>query len=110
MNHTTKIYKAIELYDGFTGPATIDAIFKGIPDELVERLTAKELSMVMQAVSNAYYRGKESTGAEMVDDNAVFVAGIGKTIEWGRWKDVEKDLTARTVNENTIIPYFCEQK
>ena len=72
----------MEVYNGGTGPITTSAVLDGIPDELASTLTGKQLGLVMNAVNAAYHRGKASTGAEMVDNNCVYISNLRKFIEW----------------------------
>jgi hypothetical protein len=78
----TKHDRAMAAYDGFKGGATVEHIRKLIGKELAERLTGHELGLVMSAVNRAYHEGKASAGAEMIDSNCVFIAGLDKAIEW----------------------------
>lgn len=80
--HQIKINRAIEKYTGFKGGATISAITSQVPEELIERLTGKELGLVMEAINVAFQKGKASTGAEMIDNNAVYINRLDKVIEW----------------------------
>ena len=82
MKHNIKINRAIEMYTGFKGSETMHCLLDGIPKELIERLTAKELSIVMLAMQKQYQEGKKSTGAEMIDNNAVYIDKLDKVIEW----------------------------
>lgn len=118
MKHNIKISRAVELYNGFKGAQTIDAVVAGVPEELIERLTAKELSVVMQAVNSAYHRGRKSTGAEMIDNNAVYIDKIDKVIEW-KEEGAEyesktmveswgKHTVAEKVKDGVLIPFFSE--
>lgn len=80
--HQIKMNRAIENYTGFKGAGTLDAIKSQVPEELIERLTGKELALVMQAINAAYQKGRASTGAEMIDNNAVYINKLNKIIEW----------------------------
>ena len=61
---------------------TFDAIWSGIPDELKDQLTSKQLTLVVAAKAQSFQDGKASTGAEMVDDNAVWINSLNRAIEW----------------------------
>ena len=63
--------RAMQTYDGHKGGQTVAHIKKLIGKELADRLTGHELGLVMSAVNRAWHEAKASTGAEMVDDNAV---------------------------------------
>ncbi len=43
-------------------------------------MTGKELGLVLNAINAAYQAGKASTGAEKIDNNAVYVDG--KIVEY----------------------------
>ena len=78
----TKESRAMAAFDGHKGSQTIDHIKSIIGPELAECLTGKQYGLVMSAVNRAYQEGKASTGAEMVDSNAVFITKLGRAIEW----------------------------
>lgn len=82
MKHYTKLNRAAELYSGFKGPQTLQSILDQVPDELVDTLTSRQLALVMEAVHKAYHAGKASTGAEMIDDNVVWINSLNRGIEW----------------------------
>jgi len=58
----------MEAYTGHTGPVTMTAVMDQIPQELKQRLTYRELGLVMSAVNNAYHNGRKSVGIETCDD------------------------------------------
>jgi hypothetical protein len=78
----TKMVRALAAYDGHKGEQTVNHIKELIGPELAGRLTGKEYGLVMSAVNRAYQEGKASTGAEMIDDNAVFINKLNRVIEW----------------------------
>jgi len=84
MDNTIKINRARKT-NGFL-PSQETDVWKLIPQELVISLTAKQLSMVADAINRSYHNGRASTGAEVVDTGdkcgAVFVNGLGKIIDW----------------------------
>ncbi len=119
--HQIKMNRAIETYTGFKGGATLSAITDQVPEELIERLTGKEIALVMQAINEAYQKGKASTGAEMIDNNAVYINNLGKVIEWeeegAEWERQEvKDLSTYSgkrivpvkVKDGVLVPRFSE--
>ena len=63
---------------------TNNAVFAQIPDGLAQSLTADQLTEVANCVNAAYHRGKTDTGAEMVDDNCVYINSTGRMIEWDK--------------------------
>lgn len=82
MKHNIKLNRAYEEYKGFKGTGTYTAVEKQLPEKLIEELTGKQLALVMQAISEAYQSGKASAGAEMIDNNAVYINRLDKVIEW----------------------------
>lgn len=119
--HQIKMNRAIETYTGFKGGATLSAITDQVPEELIERLTGKELGLVMEAINAAFQKGKASTGAEMIDNNAVYINNLGKVIEWeeegAEWERQEvKDLSTYSgkrivpvkVKDGVLVPRFSE--
>jgi hypothetical protein len=83
-----KINRAINLYTGFKGPRTIQAIIDTIPDALLGELSSKRITSVMTGINTAYRSGMAAAGAEMVDTNCVWVgAQTQKLIEW----DISRD-------------------
>lgn len=72
-----KYGRMIAAYNGHAGPMTIDAVRQYIPAELYRQLTGTQLGAVMSAINAAYHAGRASTGAEKLDDTAVYVDGVG---------------------------------
>jgi len=77
---TTKLDRAMATYVGFKGDVTVRAVLAQIPQELQDSLTAKQLGMVMSAVNQAYHNGRASTGAEVVDGDAVWIDSLKQLI------------------------------
>ena len=71
---------AMSIYNGHKGESTVKAVWSFVPQELQESLTGKELGLVLNAINAAYQAGKASTGAEKIDNNAVYVDG--KIVEY----------------------------
>lgn len=77
---TAKYNRMIGTYrslGGFCGDKTVANIIKDIPDELMTQLTAKQLGIIMRAISAAYHKGRASTGAELLDTGLVYIKGVG---------------------------------
>jgi hypothetical protein len=63
-------------YDGFKGSRTVESIQSQIPDQLWERLTGRELGLVMTAINKAYHNGRGSLGGiDKMDDCVWFPWG-----------------------------------
>lgn len=119
--HQIKMNRAIETYTGFKGGATLSAITDQVPEELIERLTGKELGLVMETINAAFQKGKASTGAEMIDNNAVYINSLDKVIEWNEegaeWERQEvkdpstysgKRIVPVKVKDGVLVPRFSE--
>ena|GEM_PF-1137300 len=83
-NHSIKINRAQKLnaYDNNLG--TCNAIFNQIPQSAIEQCSASTLNDIADAIQHAYQAGRAKAGAEMIDNNAVWVDSIKKTIEWDK--------------------------
>ena len=103
-NKGTKESRAMAAYDGFKGGTTVAHIRKLIGKELADRLTGHELGLVMSAVNRAYHEGRASTGAEIIDDNCVWIKSLEKAIEWEEVGTEYKreDFTEIDANGRTI--------
>jgi hypothetical protein len=81
---TIKMSRAVSEYrarGGFCGAATVDAIKANLPIELYKELTGRQIGIVMAACNSAFHKGKAATGAEMVDEDAVWIASRGIIVE-----------------------------
>jgi hypothetical protein len=76
-----KYNRMMQYYDGHQGPWTVKSITSQIPAALFGELTGRQLGLVMQAVNNAYHNGRHSTGAEMIDSNAVWLSARSQLVE-----------------------------
>lgn len=114
-----KIRRAKRLYEGFKGSETMAAVFGQIPDDLIQELTAKQIAAVAELINAAYHKGRASTGAEMVEDNAVYVDSLGKIIEWkeegAEYERVEEKtadgctvVKHKKVKDGVLVPRICE--
>lgn len=70
-----KYYKALNVFDGHK-PA-FDEIWNKIPEKLKNRLTANDLAVIATLMNQSYHLGKTSTKAEKLDNEAVYVDGVG---------------------------------
>lgn len=115
---TIKLNRAYDMYTGFKGRETVGKVFRRIPDELVQSLTAKQIAAVAEIVAQAYEDGRASTGAEMIDNNAVYINSLDKVIEWNEegaeYKRVQEKKPGYTVTRNektkegVLVPRFSE--
>lgn len=123
MNHQIKLQKAIKQAKVFKGQTTLSAIKDQLPESLLETLTAKDIALVLETINKAYHAGRASTGAEMVDTNAVYINSLGKVIEWSEvgaeYKQVAFEEVGvsgfkstgthpQKVKDGVLVPKFCE--
>jgi hypothetical protein len=91
---STKRNRALKEYNGHNGAATIahieNNIAKAYPQALAE-LTSAQYGRMMNIANLSYHDGRASTDAEKLDDDAVYVNGVGILVRQadGTWK-VEK--------------------
>lgn len=113
-----KIKKAKKIYNGFKGSDTLAAVFEQIPDDLAQELTAKQIAAVAELINKAYHKGRASTGAEVVEANAVYVDSLGKIIEWNEegaeYERVEEKtadgctvVKHKKVKDGVLVPRIC---
>jgi len=91
--NTTKKNNMMKSYTGFAGHATVSAVLEQIHPELFDRLTGRELGLVMTAVNDAYHNGRASMGGVDVIDDCVW-------IPWGGGGDNTTD----TGDSGQLIP------
>lgn len=84
MNMQTRKYNnMMRNYNGFRGTQTVRDVKAGLPVELVPALTGAQLGLVLNAIDDAYHRGRDSTGASICDgDNMVWINQLNRGIEW----------------------------
>lgn len=68
-------------YNGHHGPVTIQAVLDQIPDELKQRLTGRELGLVMSAINKAYHNGRASCQAAVIDGDAIWIDPLDRLFE-----------------------------
>ena len=93
----SKYTNMISVYIGHDGTRTIDKILgfmdAGGINTVVRskysrlRFTGKQLGMIMNSVNAAYNAGKNDAGAELIDNDIVWINGINKGY---RLSDIEK--------------------
>ena len=83
----TKVRRAIRKANVYKGYITLSAIMDQVPDSLADRLNSNDLATVIEAVQRAYHKGKRSTGAELCDEEFVWVdcLGMGFFLDQLRW-------------------------
>ena len=64
MKHTIKYQRAVVLYRGFKGPATVRAIFGAIPESCWEKLTAAEIAELAEVLHAQHEAGKRQAEEE----------------------------------------------
>lgn len=97
--------KAKKIYKGFKGADTLAAVFEQIPDDLAQKLTAKQIAAVAELINKAYHKGRASTGAEVVEANAVYVDSLGKIIEWNEEGAEYERVEEKTADGCTVVKH-----
>jgi hypothetical protein len=64
----TRSSRMMAAYTGHHGPVTVEAVLAQIPVELGQKLTGRQLGLVMSAINAAYHNGRASTGAELLEE------------------------------------------
>lgn len=81
---TAKTSRALAEYrsrGGFCGTTTVAAVEAHLPTELFCELTGRQIGIVMAACNAAFHRGKAAAGAEMIDNDAVWIASRGIIVD-----------------------------
>ena len=78
--HSLKITRALTLGHWHTGPVTNKAVLSQIPDSVISECPARIIAQVGDAISAAYHAGRASMGAEIVEDDCLWIESIGKLI------------------------------
>jgi len=79
--HGAKLRKAEQMSGFGCYPQTCTDIFSRISDMLSDTCTAGQLAEIAKAINAAFQSGKSSTGAEMIDDNCVWINKLQKAID-----------------------------
>ena len=96
--NTLKRKNMMAAYDGFTGSATLAAVMGHVPAELWDKLTGREIGLMMSACNKAYHQGRASTGAELIDGDLLFAGGRSWPLS------IAKNLTTTTTTVTTWVP------
>ena len=111
MKNSIKISKAKKKYQGFGGPATVSKLMDRIPESLIDGVTSDQLAVIMLTVAKAYEDGRASTGAEMIDRNAVYINSIKKIIEYERITEKVPGGThtySKKIKDGELVPKFSD--
>lgn len=77
--NTLKRKNMMNAYNGFKGHQTVKHVQSFIDPELFDRLTGKELGLVMSSINTAYHAGRQSlNGIDLCDDAVWLPWGGGK--------------------------------
>jgi len=77
-----KYKNALKHYTGHKGEETVGHILRFIPEILQKELSGKQIGILMNAISAAFKEGRALAGAEIVDENAVWIDSIQKMVEF----------------------------
>lgn len=70
--------RMMQTYNGPTATSALSDIDSLIPYELEDSLTGRQLGLVMNAINQSYYNGKNDAGAELLrDDDCVWINNVG---------------------------------
>lgn len=83
ISHNTKIVRAMQMCYFYRYPATCNAIFSRVPNEIIVNCTANQIALIAKAIDNAYHDGQDSTGADMISDDCVWVNKLNMAIHIG---------------------------
>ncbi len=75
---TSRERNMMAAYKGHRGSLAMAAVEEQIPAELADRLTGRELGLVMTAVNAAYHNGRASCGAEVVDGDFLWINTLNR--------------------------------
>jgi len=87
INEDTDLEKAVKLEDSLSkvsvhkGNSTISDILNQIPSELMEKLSPDDIAQIIEIIDKAYKNGRASTGAEMIDNDTVWINYLQKEIK-----------------------------
>lgn len=87
INEDVDLEKAVKLEDALSkatihkGNSTVSAILEQIPSSLIEKLSSDDIACLMDIVDKAYKKGQASTGAEMIDNETVWIHHLQKEIK-----------------------------
>lgn len=87
INEDVDLEKAVKLEDALAkstihkGGSTVSAILEQIPSNLIDRLSSDDIACIIGIVDKAYKKGKASTGAEMIDNDTVWINHLQKEIK-----------------------------
>ena len=113
-----KLTRAMVKSNVHKGSVTMMAILEQIPKRLSTKLSSNDFALLIDAIDSAYHNGKASAGAEIIDDNAVWINGLNRAIEWkevgAEYTKVERHEGNMTVfesiktKEGVLTPSFIE--
>jgi len=87
INEDVDLEKAVKLEEALSkstihkGGSTVSAILEQIPSNLIDRLSSDDIACIIDIVDKAYKKGKASTGAEMIDNDTVWINHLQKEIK-----------------------------
>jgi len=74
MTSSRKLNMAIRRAKVFKGSNTLNAILSQVPGDVIRDCPARIIAQVMEAINAAYHDGRASTGAEVIDGEAIWIS------------------------------------
>jgi hypothetical protein len=81
MTHTTKINRIRHNMQMAAYGRTAQAIMASIPDDLFDRISAHDLTIIANALHAAHQAGKAKAEADVLDEGAIYSPKAGRMIE-----------------------------
>jgi transcriptional regulator with XRE-family HTH domain len=87
INEDAELEKTVKLEDALSktnihkGSSTVSAVLEQIPSDLIDRLSSDDIAIIIDIVDKAYKKGRSSTGAEMIDNETVWINHLQKEIK-----------------------------
>lgn len=81
LEKTVKLEDALSKINIHKGGTTVSAILQQIPTDLIDRLSSDDLACIINIIDKAYKKGQSSTGAEMIDNDTVWINHLQKEIK-----------------------------
>lgn len=87
INEDAELEKTVKLEDALSktnihkGNSTVSAILEQIPSDLIDRLSSGDIAIIIDIVDKAYKKGRSSTGAEMIDNETVWINHLQKEVK-----------------------------
>lgn len=75
-----KMQAAVDMSHAFAGDQTMQAILSRMPGDVIKECPARIIAQVIDAIDKSYKAGQASTGAEVIDDDAIWIEPLQRLI------------------------------